>query len=105
MYRITNDQCEFCILDLIDKVDEQIRKDKPKWFSMNGTIKGNCQTAYIDYRKNELVKHDNGPCFVWESLCTDCGNPLKICVKHLKQILSELEERGQHDQIEQRTQV
>jgi len=91
MYNILNDHCEFCKLESHDEIDSLIKQEKPKWFSPTGQIKRGYQPSYNARRHDEFFRRDKGPCLVWESFCSECGIPLKICAKHLRDILTELE--------------
>jgi hypothetical protein len=92
MFNITNDVCEYCLIDLYNQVNELIIKEKPHWFSKrNGRLLSKYKDAYDTKHEKEMFRLSEGPMPVWKTYCIDCSVQMSICRKHLEQVISEMD--------------
>ena len=108
MYKIVNDICSICSKQFWSEADDKVKKSHPKWLTKNGHIKSNNFHSFSAKKKQEYTNLNPGPvtcCQVTDFSATSedwdeyesgfleewASGQVNICLKHLKEIVTEAE--------------
>lgn len=89
--RIVHDLCELCSLQLEKQIHNDLKEKHPKWYGKTGNLLGRHFDVWSKKCDEEKFRLNKGPTTVFETICTDCGEPFRICTLHLRSILEEME--------------